>query len=271
MPVLRLPELQAAFGRALLAGDESGVDARLEDAIAGDGLSAGARLSIYRHHVVDTLTAVLEAAYPVVTRLVNERFFAYAADQYIRDHPPAGPCLHEYGASLPEFLEAFPPCRPLLYLPDVARLEWALHRAQHAEDAVAIHPTLLRELGIDEVMRVTFQLHPAVSLLASRWPIDEIWRANQPDADPDVTVDLAQGGVRLEVRRDGDDVVFRALDATGYAFRRSLGEGRPLEEAVVAATQLDDSFDLAAALSELFAAEIFVGFTLSSEPTEYAS
>jgi Putative DNA-binding domain len=162
---------------------------------------------------------VLEAAYPVVTRLLHQRFFAYAADQYIRAHPPAGPCLVEYGASLPEFLEAFPPCQHLLYLPDVARLDWALHRAQHAEDAAAIHPALLRDLGIDEVVRVTFRLHPAVWLLASRWPIDEIWRANQPDADPDITVDLAQGGVRLEVRRDGDDVVFRALDAAGYAFR----------------------------------------------------
>jgi Putative DNA-binding domain len=111
---------------------------------------------------------VLEAAYPVVTRLLHQRFFAYAADQYIRAHPPAGPCLVEYGASLPEFLEAFPPCQHLLYLPDVARLDWALHRAQHAEDAAAIHPALLRDLGIDEVVRVTFRLHPAVWLLASR-------------------------------------------------------------------------------------------------------
>jgi hypothetical protein len=269
--VLRLSDLQDAFGRALLAGDGSGVDADLEEAIAGDGLSASARLAIYRHHVVDTLTAVLEAVYPVVTRLLHQRFFAYAADQYIRAFPPAGPCLVEYGASLPEFIEAFRPCQHLLYLPDVSRLEWALHRAQHAEDAVAIHPALLRDLGIDEVARATFSLHPAVSLIASRWPIDEIWRANQPDADPNITVDLAQGGVRLEVRRDGDNVVFRALDAAGYAFRRSLGDGCPLEEAVVAATQLDASFDLVAALRELFSAEIFVGFTLTSEPMEHRS
>ena len=171
------------------------------------------------------LTGVLEATYPVVTRLVHERFLAYAADQYIRACPPAGPCLFEYGASFPDFLEALPPCRPLPYLPDVARLEWALHRARHADDVTAIDPAILRDLGIDAVVGATFRLHPAVSLLASPWPIDDIWRANQPEADPDLTVDLDRGGVQLEVRRDGDDAVFRALDAASHACRLRLGRG----------------------------------------------
>jgi hypothetical protein len=261
--VLSLRDLQAAFGRALLTGDEGGVDAGLEDAIAGDGLSPGARVAIYRHHVVDTLTGVLEAAFPVVTRLVHERFFAYAAAQYIGVCPPTGPCLFEYGASFPQFLEALPPCRPLPYLPDVARLEWALHRARHAEDAIAIDPAILRDLGVDAVAGATFRLHPAVSLLASPWPIDDIWRANQPEADPDLTVDLDRGGVQLEVRRDGDDVVFRALDAASYAWRLRLGEGRTLETATAGALEVDSSFDLVGALRALFAADIVVGLTLT--------
>jgi hypothetical protein len=269
--VLSLRELQAAFGRASLVGDEAGIDAGLEDAIAGDGLSPGARVAIYRHHVLDTLTGVLEVAYPVVSRLVHERFFAYAANQYVGACPPAGPCLSEYGASFPEFLEGFPPCRPLPYLPDVARLEWALHRARHAEDAIAINPAVLLDGRIDQLARATFRLHPAVSLLASPWPIDAIWRANQPDADPDLTVDLRRGRVQLEVRRDGDDVVFRALDAAGYAFRSSLGAGHALAEALGAARAMDSSFDLARTLRELFAADVLIGFTLSLETMEGSS
>jgi hypothetical protein len=49
-----------------------------------DGLTAEARLAIYRHHVFITLTAALQTTYPVLCRLVHERFFGYAADQYIR-------------------------------------------------------------------------------------------------------------------------------------------------------------------------------------------
>jgi len=265
--VRSLGDLQAAFGRALLAGAEGGIDAGLEDAIAGDGLAPGARVAIYRHHVVDTLTGVLEAAYPVVTRLVHPRFFAYAAHQFIGVCPPAGPCLFEFGASFPEFLEGLEPCRSLLYLPDVARLEWALHRARHAEDAASLDPAILLDLGIDAVARARFRLHPAVSLLASPWPIDEIWRANQPEADPDWSVDLDRGGVRLEVRREGDDVVFRALDAASHACRRSLAEGSTLEAAAAAALEVDSGFDLAGTLRELFAAHVVVGFMPTAVPS----
>ena len=164
---------------ALLGGDAS----RAAAAVARDGLSPEARLSIYRHHVRSTLTAVLEDAFPVVRRLVDPRFFAYAADAFIRQQPPAGPCLFEFGAGLADFLAAFPPCRDLPYLPDVARLEWELEAAYHTET-------------------------PAPGYLESLYPIDAIWHANQPGADPDTVVNLDAGSVRLEIRREADDVVF---------------------------------------------------------------
>src|SRR5262249_49195648 len=137
--VLALHDLQAAFADALLGGSAlpggngaSGAEAdgaRVIGLIAGDGLAPEARLAIYQHHVTSSLTAVLEGAYPVVCWLVDPRFFAYAAEVYIRANPPASPCLQEYGASFADFLRSFPPCRHLAYLPDVARLEGAMHSA----------------------------------------------------------------------------------------------------------------------------------------------
>ena len=130
MPSLR--ELQYAVRRALLDGD----DAALTDAITSDGLAPAARLAVYRHHVLTSLAAALEATFPVVARLVDPRFFRYACDQYVRAEPPATPCLFEYGATFADFLAGFPPCRHLVYLPDVARLEWAMNVALHAPDAL---------------------------------------------------------------------------------------------------------------------------------------
>src|SRR5215510_16605687 len=112
MPSLR--DVQARFAEGLL-----GDDGAIADLVAGDGLDPRARLAVYRHHVLTTLTAALEAAYPVVCRLVDRRFFAYVADVFIRRHPPTGPCLAEYGAALPDFLAAFAPCAPFPFLPDV--------------------------------------------------------------------------------------------------------------------------------------------------------
>src|SRR5262245_53926427 len=127
--MLALHELQTAFLRPMLGPAES----QLLEVIVRDGLLPAARLQIYRHHVLTSLTDVLQTTFPVICRLVDERFFRYAADAYIRQYPPEAPCLFEYGAHFPAFLATFPPCRHLEYLEDVARLEWALHRAMHAE------------------------------------------------------------------------------------------------------------------------------------------
>src|SRR2546425_8674290 len=81
-----LRELQAGFRAALLAGDERGVAPDVVD----DGVNASARLAVYRHHVRTSLTAALEATFPVVCRLVDWRFFGWLADCYVRAHPPAG-------------------------------------------------------------------------------------------------------------------------------------------------------------------------------------
>jgi putative DNA-binding protein len=259
-----LRELQAAFRRGLLGESDGDAAGELDALIEGDGLAPSARLLIYRHHVLETLTAALRSVYPVTCRLVHERFFAYAADRYIREHPPAGPCLFEYGASLPAFLAGFPPCRELAYLPDVARLEWALHAAAHAADAVPLAPTALRELGADRVMQAAFRLHPSLTLLESPWPVDRIWRAIQPDADPAATIDLASGGVCLEVLRVGEEPVFRVLEPADYALRHALAAGGELEAAAPAALARNPAFDLARALRALFESDVLVGVILRS-------
>jgi len=258
--MLTLRELQHEFRRALLDSTDGASVGTLDAEILGDGLTPDARLGIYRHHVFTTLTAVLRDTYAVVGRLVGAGFFGYAADRFIRRDLPAGPCLFEYGAGFADFLADFPPCRDLSYLPDVARLEWAMHRALHAEDVAAIDPQALRQISAEQTAQLRLSLDPSVTLLASPWPVDGIWRANQPEADPEATVDLGTGGVWLEVRRLGDDVVFRALAPAAHAFRAALASGRSLEEATQAAFAIEAGFDLARALHALLGEGLVVGF-----------
>ena len=236
--------------------------------VAGGGIPPDARLHVYRHHVFTTLTAALKATYPVVCRLVDERFFGYAADRYIRTRPPSGPCLFEYGDGFPEFLAAFEPCRQLRYLPDVARLEWALNAATHAEDAAPTDPATLNAVSEEDYPRLVLRLDPSLSLLRSPWPIDQIWRANQPDADADATVDLASGGVTLQIWRVGGDAVSRPLDRATFAFRLALSEGHCLEAAATDALDGDPDFDLTRGLRSLFADSVVTGFTVAAASGE---
>jgi hypothetical protein len=260
-----LPELQAAFASALLRGDARGV----ADVILGDGLTPGARVQIYWNHVFSTLTDVLETTFPVVCRLVDRRFFGFAADRYVRSHPPTGPCLFEYGETFPGFIASFPPCAGHPYLADVARLEWAVNAAAHAEDRTPLAPAALEAVAPEDAGRLVLRLEPSASWLRSPWPLDRIWRANQPDADPDATVDLAAGGVTLEIRRGPDDAVTMRPLATGeFAFRAALGAGATLGVAADAGTAADPGFDLPAALRALLDEGLLTGVALT--PTSSA-
>jgi len=263
-----LAELQGALRAALLGGDARAA----ASAVIADGLAPEARLAIYRHHVRTSLTAVLRETFPVVCRLVGEAFFGYAADRFIRREPPAGPCLFEYGARFADFLAGFPPCHALPYLPDVARLEWALNAAYHAEDTAAPGgPALaagLAGLPADARGLVAFTFHPSVRYLASLYPIGVIWRANQDREGSGALVDLDSGTAHLEIWRAGDDAVFRPLPPAAWALRAALAAGRSLEDAGGIALGVDAHFDLAGAIAALLSDDILTGYTLTSATRE---
>lgn len=93
--------------------------------------------------------------------------------------------------------------------------------------------------------------------------MDRIWQAHQEGARPD-GVTLEQAAVWLELRRLGDDVVFRRLDCPTFAFRQALAEGRVLVAAAEAALALAPDFDLTGALGALLSEDVLIGYALLS-------
>jgi hypothetical protein len=247
-----LLELQLRLRRAVLGGDT----AALVAAVRGDGLDPAARLRIYRNHAFATLGAVLEGTFPVVCRLVDKRFFAYAAHEYLREHPPNSRCLVEYGADFADFLAGFEPCKDLPYLADVARFEWMLNMAATVREAAPLPIEAFAAVPPEKAACLAVRLQPSVSYFASGWPIDAIWQANQQKDVP--TVDLATGGSCIEIRRVDDGFSWQRLDPGAFAFRRALTEGFALGTAEATAAA-DPAFDLAAALDRLFAEGLVVG------------
>ncbi|HYB10833.1 MAG TPA: DNA-binding domain-containing protein [Alphaproteobacteria bacterium] len=257
-----LGKVQRNFRDAILNDAEDGIAGLILD----DGLTPAERLAVYRNNVMASLTAALKETFPVICRLVDERFFDYAAHEFIRSRPPQQPCLTTYGADFPAFLGKFPPCVELVYLADTARLEWLMHEAATAAEAAPLAPSALGAFAPEDTGRLVFHLHPSIRHLASPWPIDRIWRENQADAEGEGSIDIGAGGVRLELRRRGMDVVYRRLAPASFAFRRALARGETLERAFELASGEDGTppFDLAAALAELFRDEAVVGLAIAS-------
>jgi hypothetical protein len=252
-----LHELQGRLSAAIF-----GQHAVPEEICAGE-FSAAERVQIYRRNTVVTLNEALAASYPTVQSLVGEEFFSETAEQYIRLCPPTSGNLHDFGSGLAAFLAHFTPAQALAYLPDVARLEWARQLSYHADDAPALEIETLKTVSPTELEALCFVQHPATRLIASAYPIFDIWQLHQSN-DPQATVDLGVGGQHVRVFRHRLKVDIELLGSTEYLWLQSLADGCAFGEATDVALAADGEFELIQHLQRHLAAGTWTAVTLQS-------
>jgi hypothetical protein len=256
-----LSELQSAFAAAVFGVGEAGVE-RWIDAGA---LPPGERVAIYRRDVFHNLGEALRDVYPVVERLVGADFFGAAARRFVRAFPSTGGNLHGFGGEFPDFLAGHAPAADLCYLADTARLEWLVHVVFHAADATAFDLGRLAQVAPADYDRLRFTVAPTCGLLFSPYPVDRIWAANQPDCVDVDAVDLAEGEVRLAVRREGFAIVLAPLGAGEFALLSALAAGELLGAAASRARVAEPAFDLGAALQRAIGDGVLAGCGLGPD------
>lgn len=252
-----LREMQRAFRRGVLSGED---DPAALAVIARDHIPPAQRFGIYRNNTTGSLVGVLMAAFPVVVRLVGEPFFRHMARAYVQARPPRVPQLLAYGSDFPDFLARFEPARKLAYLPDEARLEWARQEAYFAADAVPLAPQSLQAVAPEAYAGLVFVPHPSVRLVESRFPIQAIWEANQPQHETVERVDLARGGERVLILRPARVVLACPVSPGNFALVTGMAAGASLAEAAGAALAAEPAFDLQAALAGHLQRGIFTSF-----------
>ena len=235
-----LDALQHTFGAALF--DAAG-DAALAPLLKGDT----ARVGIYRGNLHAHWRRALASAYPVLRQLVGDAFFDDLAPVYGRAHPAQDPDLNRFGAALPDFLAGFAPAAGYPYLPDVARLEWAVHEAWFApDDARRVPAAALGGLAPAAFEAARAVVHPSLRLHASGWATAALWHAHQPDGPPFPAV--LRTGTCARVLRARFAVDVRTVGAAEHAALACLVAGGTFGAALDAAFDLDGDFDVAAHL-----------------------
>ena len=256
-----MPELlavQTDFAAALRDRERSGDVGRW---LAGDAAVADGRLAIYRANMVAAADKALSAAYPVIRQVVGPEFFHGLAREYQRGTPSTSGDLTEFGATFDVFLAGFEHVRTMPYLSDLARLEWAVHRAYGAADAPDWDAATLAAVEPDQQAAIRFQWSPGLAVVESRYPIVRVWTIHQPDYAGEFSVawDLADTAL---VARDGFAVGVSECAAGDAAFLAASLSGAPLGEAAGAALAHHRDFDLGALLGRALAARLVCGFTL---------
>jgi hypothetical protein len=200
------------------------------------------RFTVYRNTVYAGLIGVLEARFPAVRRLVGEQFFRAMARRFVDRTPPRSPVLLDYGADFAAFLTDFKPVADEPYLPDVARLEWRMHRARHAADGAALGPAELASVAGQRAADLRLVLAQPVSLVTSAFPVFSLWRANIAEtAGGPCTF---SGAEYVLVTRPALAPEAIRISHGSAAFIAALLEDKPLGAAASAAFAADPDFAL---------------------------
>ncbi|MBC7453854.1 MAG: DUF692 family protein [Massilia sp.] len=256
---------QQAFVSALFAPH---TEAALLDSVKQGAGAHG--LALYRGNLSATWHKTLSAAYPVLRQLVGDEFFGALCRAYGMAHPSDDADLNRFGATFAQFLDHFAPVAELAelaYLPDMARLEWALQCAHFGADARGLDASALGALSPAQLEAARITLHPACSLFSSKWAVVTLWQAHQPGSGVDFPAQMRFGSCAL-VARPHWKAELAPLSAAAHAALGVLAAGQPFGAALDAAFALDACFDVAAHLQRWLALSVLTALTMGAQATD---
>ncbi|MEJ2180080.1 MAG: DNA-binding domain-containing protein [Gammaproteobacteria bacterium] len=260
-----LRELQDNFIANVFDSNDNGFN----QSILSNSISGARRLQIYHNNIYISLTDALNAVYPVVNRLVDDEFFRFMATEYIAAHPSRSGNLHDFGNQFAHFIKSFQPAGELVYLSDVARLEWAYHSVFHAADSPNFDITKLEQITEQDYHKLVFTPNPASQLIESPYPILQIWEANQDDRELDKnnnaipeTISLDDGETHLLVIRRNLDIEFQTMGYAEYAFLAACYKQNNFFAACDAATQVEPECNVGQLLLKHIQTHTLISFAL---------
>ena len=191
-------------------------------------------LQAYRANAGAVAERALAAAYPTLQQLLGAASFAALARHFWLQSPPEHGDIDTWGCGLADFVERAPSLAAEPYLADVARLEWAVHRAASAADDSA-PPVGLELLAHGEPDALCLLPRAGTALLMSDHPVVTIWQAHRPWAaqQPErfamVREAFAQGRAESAlVWRSGWQVQVAGLEPADARFTHEVLRGQAL-------------------------------------------
>jgi hypothetical protein len=210
-----------------------------------------ARLAIHQRHYQASLVSALRSRFSATEWLIGSPPLIEAARGFVREHPPAAPCIAEYGAAFPAWLTAAPIARRVPFLGDFAELDWQLGRVSTETDRSPLPFDALKRLPPDALTDVALRLQTGLHYLRSPWPVDEVMTLYVTQTEPGQEP-LQPAAVRLEVRGARGSFRCTRLDEGEFQFRSALHRGDTLGAAAARAMEADEQFDPGRALAALF-------------------
>ena len=221
-----------------------------------DHIPLNERLKIYHNNVLGSLSKNILATYPLLEALVGEDFLKTLAREFVMENPPQSACLHHYGEGFNDFLKEHKSTQNMAYLPDVAALEWALHKAYHAADDSPMSNEDLSAIAANSLAETKLVLHDSLSLIASPYPLQAIrdMCLKQTDDAPDMAIDHK---TRLIVWRQQLEVNILSLKDDEFMMLSEIKRAKSLGDAIEGTLNNHPNFDFGSFLQKNIIFETF--------------
>jgi hypothetical protein len=221
-----LAELQRAMAARILGGDDPALESW---ARVPAGVEVASRLAVYTQGYPARVTESLREAFPATAQILGEGAFASLAGRYLAQLPAELRNLNSVGAALPAFLLSDRVGGDLPFLPDLARLEWAVVTCFHSEPAAPFDPSRCADWGMDDWAGARIGFQPGMALLRSAWPLRELHEARDLDRSA-IDIDLVNRPDRVLVYRRGFEVMVESVGDTEARAIERLQAGERLGE-----------------------------------------
>jgi hypothetical protein len=220
--VSRLPDIQEAFQRFLLAGD-SGIGSHV---VGTRRVPVETRLGIYGDGYRSRLIEALESSFPVLAELLGEADFYTLASKYVASHESTFFSIRYYGDRLSDFLANDENYARAPLLAELAKWEWAMADAFDAADAEPLDVSAFAQFAPEEWSELRFEWTPSAQVLQLEWNVPELWKAVTGETEqPDPSCSAARSWL---IWRHELQIYFRSLPEA--------------EAAVIAASRAGKSF-----------------------------
>lgn len=193
-PTLR--ELQAAFQRAVMSGD----DAVLENILDSTRTDRGVLFGVYRHAYASRLVEVVRNDHPLLAGYLGDEKFERLARAYIAARPSHTQNARWFAHGLPEFLadlDAEP-----AEIAELAALERVVNDVFDATDGPVLTIADLAAIAPEAWASLVFSPHPSAHRLDLETNAYAIWAALRDGTLPPAASRLAEPDRILAWRRD---------------------------------------------------------------------
>ena len=134
-------------------------------------------LAVYKRNLQANATRALKISFPTVEVLIGESLFSHCVETLLNCDPPKLGDWGLWGSRFARVLAKTAALDDFPYVVDISKLDYSLHILSREKDST-VNIDSISLLTRHDIDTLSIALNPSISMLASAYPIFDIYQAN---------------------------------------------------------------------------------------------